>query len=399
MTRASRPMQAGNDSNLKSMKMFNMLFSILIFGAVSSCKGKGRQGVNPTYDTETFYIRGENDTSFELIFTDDDRTRGLLKDSTIYESANMVTISMKKNLPALKVETKKEFSDAFINLEKLFQHTIDFSKSRYLHMNILVPEGSWIHALKLNFKDSGHNYGGVGEYANNFYGQYDQWMDIVVDMQNLIPKYESWYGSGNPLENVSLLGLNPYNAYQGRSSVIYIHSLKLTDIRPNLKATDALVHRVDAQPNIPFRIDFDDGEKLQRYMAYRSFESSFQALEKVVADNPTTAIRLKGNEENKYIAFLPKLQEMTGSPVHFTKVSRIRFSYYLTKENDDFKSSSLYLATENWENILYDEDIFSDFIKGLWQLVSIDTNSLQLNQIRGEQPVLPTVYKLRFGLE
>jgi len=375
--------------------LFLVVFSLFF----ASCKEQKKSAEEPSHSSDFSEFKSENTSSFAIRFAADETTNAFLIDSTLYGIGNSISIVEKNGLTALQIETDKEFSDAYIDLVKLFGHPIDFSKGRYLSMKLLVPEGSWINAMKLNFKDSHNNFGGVGEFSNNFYGNYGKWMDVVVDLQELIPNYKSWQGEGNPLSKTSLLSLNPYNAHQADSSVIYVHSIRLSDTKLDLDYTPALAARVAPKANIPFAIDFDNDEKLRQYMAYRSFESSYQAMQKNVAGNTSMAIRLKGKEENKYIAFLPKLNEMTGKPVDFTKVSRIKFSYYLTEESEAFKGCSLYLVTENWNDILYDENVFSDFKKGEWTDITIEMKGLNLKLINGELPVLPSINELRFALE
>ena len=145
-------------------------------------------------------------------------------------------------------------------------------------------------------------------------------------------------------------------------------------------------------------IIFDNPEALQKQMAIRSFESSFQAMSKNVAGNPTMAIRLKGNEKNKHIAFLPILDKVTGSSVGFTKVEKITFSYYLTEESDDFDSASLFLTTMRRDDILLDTAAYSNLKKESWQKAEINIADLNLNQVKGENSVLPNVYELRFDI-
>ncbi len=372
------------------MKKIIPLLIILLFILNFSCKIEEK-------DTPVL-VQSKNNTSFTFRFLDNEETRKLLSDSLIYSSNCKVSIKTVENKPGLEIKTNKEFSDAFIDLKKLFGHTINFKEARFISMSLLVPEKSWISALKLNFKDSLGNFGGCPEIANNFYGNYNRWFDIVVDMKKLTPNFKNWHGDENPLSNTSLVSLNPYNAHQADSSVIYINNISLTNTKPSGDYLTSLVMPVDSVQNIPFKIDFDDPAFLRQLMAYRSFESSYQAMSKNVAGNKTMAIRLKGNSENKNIAFLPILNKVTGHPVDFTKVKRIYFSYFITEDSDDFDGMWLYHTSEHWNDILLDKKFCSEYKKGVWEKVSIDIDDLNLEQIKGDDPVLPNVYELRINV-
>ncbi len=373
------------------MKRTILFFIVPLFIANLSCKNKEQNKPIHNYTSKS-------STSFMLKFLDNKDTQKLLYDSIVYGSKCKVSIKTIENRPALEIKTSKEFSDAFVDLKKLFGHTINFEKARYLSMSLFVPDQSWISALKLNFKDSIGNFGGCPEIANNFYGNYNRWFDIVVDMKKLTPRFKNWHGDGNPLSNTSLLSLNPYNAHQADSSVIYINNISLTNTKPSGDYLTSLVKPVDSIQNIPFKMDFDNPAFLRQLMAYRSFESSYQAMSKNIAGNNTMAIRLKGNLENNNIAFLPILDKVTGHPVDFTKIKRIYFSYFITEDSDDFDGMWLYLTTEHWNDILLDKKFYSDYKKGIWEKVSIDINDLNLEQIKGDDPVLPNVYELRINV-
>ncbi len=372
----------------------NKIFLLLLLSFTMVCC---KEKVDKPEGAESVY-HSEDRTSFVIQFADDEATQKLLNDSILYEHKNKIAIKEIQGLPALEIKTDNEFSDAQIDFEKLFGHTIDFTKSRYVSMKILVPKESRIGALKFNFKDNDGNGGGCGEIANNFYGHYDQWLNVAVDMQDLVPHYKSWGGDGNPLSKTSIFTLNPYNAHQADSSVIYVNNISLGDQKPDLDYIEPLVAEPNVQPNIPFTIDFDDEKTLQTYTAYRSFESSYQALSQGLGGNATMAVRLKGKPQNKFIAFLPKLHELTGHPVDFTKVEKLNFSYYVTEESDDFDGASLWVVTENWDDMLIDRNVYSDFKKGAWHDVSIPIKDLNLERLKGDNPVLPTVYELRLSL-
>ncbi|MEO0332271.1 MAG: hypothetical protein AAF223_11400, partial [Bacteroidota bacterium] len=351
----------------------------------------------PTIERASQFV-SQDPTSFEISFTHDGSTSRLLSDSIIYGSGCQLAIAKIGNQSALEIKTDKEFSDAFVDLEQLFGYTFNFSQARYLSMKLWVPDSSWISTMKLNLKDTLGNFGGFKEVFNNFHGNYNQWVEVVIDMQTILPDFQNWAGDENPLSRVAQLSLNPYNAHQADSSVIYVNNVRLSNEKPDLNYTSPLVPLPESSPNTAYKITFDDDSLLRQLMAYRSFESSYQAFAKGIGGNKTRAIRLKGKEENKHIAFLPMLDKMTGKPVDFTQVKRIYFSYYLTEESDNFDGSWLSLVSEHWNDILIAKDFYSDYEKGDWHQVSVNLDDLDFERVKGEGSVLPNVYELRVDL-
>ena len=373
--------------------MRRILFLVLFILVFVSCKTE-----NKVDNHSTSLFESESPTDFNIRFAKDSITKGFIRDSIIFGSGASVSIKNIDGLDALEVRTNSEFSDAFLNLEKLFGHTIDFSKAKYVSMKLWVPNESWITALKLNFKDTKGNFGGCDEITNNFYGNYNQWINVVIDMQEVIPEFKNWHGEESPLPKTKYLSLNPYNAHQADSSSIYIHSLKLSDEKPHGDFTEALVQRPEIIQNNPYTITFDDEELLHRQMAIRAFESTYQAMSKNIAGNSSMAIRLKGKENNTHLAFLPILDKLTSAPVDFTKVKRLHFSYYLTEDSDDFDGAILFLANQHWENVLIEPQIYKDFQKGQWFDVSIDLEDFNFQEKEGSSKVMPNVYEIRLGL-
>lgn len=337
--------------------------------------------------------------SFSINFADSLKTQELIRDSLIFGSSAGVASAEIAGKGALKITTDTEFSDAFLDLENLFGHPIDFTQSRYMLMTFLVPDESWITALKFNFRDADGNFGGANEIANNFYGNYNRWSTVLIDLNEVRPEFKNWHGEESPLPRVSEFSFNPYNANQADTSAVYIHSLALLDTIPEQQNFDlALTERPKIGSNNPYTITFNDEQLLHRQMAIRAFEATGQAMADSVAGNETMAIRLKGLEDNTHLAFLPILDKMTGAPVDFTKVCRLTFSYYLTDDSADFDGACLYLANEHWQSVLYDKTVFTDFKRGVWADVSIDLADIDLKLVRGEGPVLPNVYEIRLGL-
>ncbi|GAB5521848.1 MAG: hypothetical protein RhofKO_40990 [Rhodothermales bacterium] len=337
-------------------------------------------------------------TSFIIDFADDAATRALFADDTIFGSDASVALETVNGEAALRVATVEEFSDAFVDLEALFGHTIDFSDARYLAVRMLVPEGSWIKALKFNFRDAEGNMGGIGEVTNNFYGHYGQWLDVIVDLQTMLPGFENWVGETSPLPNVKELSFNPYNGHQADSSVYYISRLQLSNAPITGTYHDRLAERPIVEPNIPYTITFDDPEVLHQQMAIRGFESTYQALQSGVAGNETMAIRVKGRPDKQYIAFLPMIDKLTGQPADFRNVERISFDYYLTEDSAPFDGSSFFIVTEHWQNILLTRDFYDDYKRGAWHTVSVNLADIDFDQVSGTDPVLPNVYELRLDL-
>lgn len=370
--------------------MQRILLSLLVVVFLFGCQHKQN-------NTSSVY-QSKNDLSFHIQFGQDSKTESFLQDSAIVGSGAKVSLARVDNQSALEVKTAQEFSDAFLDLEKLLGREIDFSKARYLKLKLLVPKASWITALKFNFKDARGNFGGCDEIVNNFYGNYDQWVTYVVDLQHHIPLFKNWHGEDNPLPQTKYLSLNPYNAHQADSSSIYIHSLELSQEYPSGEFEVPLTQRPEISPNLPYTITFDEEVLLRKQMAIRAFESTYQAMAKNVGGNKTMAIRLKGKDSNKHLAFLPILDKLTGDPVDFTKVKTLKFSYYLTEDSADFDGSILYLANEHWKDVLVHKNIYDDFKKGVWQEVRIDLSSLNLDTMEGSEEVLPNVYEIRFGL-
>ncbi|MEM1095647.1 MAG: hypothetical protein AAGJ10_13690 [Bacteroidota bacterium] len=350
----------------------------------------------PEAGPSSTYASGDR-TSFTIDFANDDATRALLAEGSIAGSDASVGLETIDGEGALRVATITEFSDAFIDLEALFGYPIDFSEARYLAVRMMVPEGSWIKALKLNFRDAQGNMGGIPEVSNNFYGHTDQWLDVLVDLQTMMPDFENWSGETD-VPNVKALSLNPYNGHQADSSVYYVSRLQLSNTPIPGTYHDALAERPIAEPNIPYTMTFDDPEVLHQQMAIRAFETTYQAMETGIAGNETMAVRVQGQPDKQYIAFLPMIDKLTGAPADFRNVERIAFDYYITEDSSPFDGSSFFIVTEKWQNILLTRDFYDDFEYGSWQTASVALADLDLEQVSGTEPVLPNVYELRLDL-
>ena len=187
-------------SDLKKLTV--TAISILLFIVIlSSCQSQDQISKNITQ------FSSKSNNSFEITFGNDKTINEFLADSTIVGSDCEVSIKEIDGLSGLEIKTNKEFSDALINLRKLFGYDIDFTTGRYLSMKLYVPSDSWICAMKYNFKDSNGNNGGCKEIYNNFYGYYDQWLDVVVDVQDILPDFQNWSGNENSMKNTTWLSL------------------------------------------------------------------------------------------------------------------------------------------------------------------------------------------------
>ena len=303
-----------------------------------------------------------------------------------------------EDLNAQKVSTNSEFSDFLIDLETTYGRTFDFTEAGYLTLRLLVPEGSYIRAMKLNFRDADGNFGGVGEVINNFPQHYGEWQTVTVDLKEILPTFKNWHGDKSPLTAVKELSLNPYNANQGGDQTYYVNLVQLSDEAPAGSITDPLLPR-PAIPNQTYTYTFDDQEDMDALMAYRVFEASNQAFAKNIAGNPTNAIRMRGRPSLNNIAFLPIVSAMNqGQPVDFTQVDSLFFDYYLEPGGDDFNGSTLYLTSEHWNDILMDTTFYTDFTVGEWDRVAVAIDDLNLFSAKGEADILENIHEWRLNL-
>lgn len=312
-----------------------------------------------------------------------------------------LTITEHAGKNALELKTNAEFSDGLLDCQQLFGHSLNLRKARYLSLRLYVPQDSWIAALKINVGDDHDNFGGIPEVANNFPGNYDRWMDVMVDLQDYTNKFKLWNGNADYdlLAAVTKLSLNPYCAHQEAASSIYLNRIALSNERPGGNFTDALMPMPPTVDNVPYKFTFDDEAELRRQIAYRTFEASNQAFATGIGGNNSRAIRLRGRDHLKYIAWLPIISHVTGHPADFTKVERIYFDYYLEPGSDAFDGATLFLTSEHWDDILIDTAAYQNFIPGSWQTVSLPMADLNLSAARGDgSVVLPAVHELRLDL-
>ena len=298
---------------------------------------------------------------------------------------------------ALKISTESEFSDFFIDLENTFGYPIDFTKAKYLTLRIMVPEGSYIKAMKLNFKDAAGNFGGVGEVANNFPGNYGEWQTVLIDLEEALQDFRLWHGDNSPLPAVTQLSLNPYNANHEGDQSYYVNLIQVSNEKPAYDFDEPLL----PHPNIPnqtYTFTFDDQENMDALMAYRVFEASNQAFATGIGGNETNAIRLRGRDFLNNIAFLPILKDMNGQSVDFTRLEEIFFDYYLEPGGDEFDGATVWITSDGWNNILMDGSAYNGFEAGKWETVTLPLADLKLESVKGEADFLTAVDEWRLNL-
>lgn len=342
----------------------------------------------------------DSGVAFSLTVEDLDHARRLIEGGVITCSACSLRPTMAAGKPAVEVRTAAEFSDAFVDLVALTGGPVDFTAHDHLHFEILVPDSSWVSAMKFNFRDAAGNLGGVPEVANGFYGSGETWVRGVADLGVLRERYQTWRGDDGALDDATAISLNPYTAHQGDSSSFFVHALSLAS-EPLPGYTPQLTARPDSVANDRYTITFDDREWLARQGAYRTFESSYQAYAENVAGNPTRAIRLKGKAENEYIAFLPEIEPITGHPVDLSRAERIRFRYYLAPGGDPIDGATLHVVTEGWGNQAIDTLAVETFEPGAWREATIDIDELDLVVANGDltaEEILAGVHSLRLDL-
>lgn len=350
-----------------------------------------------------------SERNFQIRFEDADANRSWIDAGVL--SGNDCEVRSETNAEEtfLAISSTQEFSDFFVDIEKLTGRTFDLSRARYLTLQVRVPSESWISAIKMNFKDADGNFGGIPEVCNHFVGHLDQWIEATIDLRTRVSKFELWHGDDSPLKRVTQFSLNPYNADQAKPSTYHVRSIRFSETQPDRETTrvsgspavvvpSALIMPEHVADNSTGRLDFDDAELLRRLTAFRCFESSFQSLDQGIAGNETMAIRIKGSDQNKYIAFLPMLDRITGAPVDFRQVKTLSFSYHLTETSDEFPGMAIFVAGAGWENLLYGETFYRDFQRGGWHSISVNVADLDLQRVRGEGPVLPNVAELRFDI-
>jgi len=344
-------------------------------------------------------ISSGNDASFTFTISDEVVLRNLIKDSIIYGSGSAISAGTIDEKSTLTIKTADEFSDVFIDLQKLFGHSINFRKAEVAEIELYVPKDSWITALKFNYKDSLGNFGGCQEITNNFYGNYDKWIKVQVDLKEALQNCDIWVGDKHPIDNASILSINPYNAHQADSSLIHVRSISLFDKSDREGLLPALIEKPDTV-GIPFTMDFEDGSSFRKILAYRGFESTGQALARHKFGNESMALRVLNSNKStrKHTCFLPMFQKITGEPLDFTNIKRIYFSYYITPESEDFDGTTLFLTGEHWNSILLDTMAFDGFVKGSWQQASIAMEDLDLDLIKGDVSPINEVYELRLDL-
>ncbi len=344
------------------------------------------------------YFKSSSNTEFKINFENDETLRKYLSEGFLSEGNCELNPAEIAGEGCLEIKTNSEFSDGFIHVNQLFGHYIDFSNACYLYMRLYIPEESWICAMKLNFQDDVGNNGGCKEVFNNFYGHTNQWLDFVVDLQEIKDDFQNWKGTENTMQNSSSFSLNPYCGHQGKKSSIYISKIELTSEKKEMDYHPSLAPKVNIQPNIPFEMNFDNEQYLRNIMAYRGFESTFQAVENNIGGNPTTAIRIKANATNKHFVFLPEMIKVTGNSVDFTKVDSLYFDYYIPEDSGNISHMMLFLTDDEWHEMYQDQNITDSFKKGKWDRKRFCIKDLNLEKVKGEKETLSAIEEIRLDV-
>lgn len=361
---------------------------ILIIGCFFSC-----------VKVEKGNLSSVNASDFEIVLGEDVNTDNWISEGILEASDCEVAIETIAGKKAIKVTTTAEFSDALINLEKLFEHSIDFYGANYATLEVFLPEDSYISALKFNYADAKGNFGGCQEMVNNFENAKGTWRTYKIDLKKALKECSVWSGDEDPIGNAIKLSLNPYNPHQASPSSIYVHAIKISKVEPEGEYVEPLLPRPDTTAT-PFLLDFNDTPYFRKVLAYRGFETSYQALGTGIGGNETQAVRIKNENgsSRKFTCFLPEFLKLTGYPVDFTQVKKFYFSYYVTPESDDFDGANLFLTSHKWKEVLLDDHFYDDFKKGEWHKVEIFIDDLDLIQVQGEESPLAEITDLRIDL-
>ncbi len=351
-------------------------------------------GPSPTIsgDRQSFHLRIDNRAAGEE----------LLRDSSLYAAGARVTVVEIAGRTALRMATVEEFSDLYFDWQRMLGHPVDM-RSGFLSFDLYVPEGSDVASIKFNQLGPDGSFGGCGNYFNQLSGNRGRWLSVVVPLEEQQAECQRWAGDGDYREEVVALSLNPYNANRVDSAVLYVNNLRLSQERPS---GNFVKHRLAKRPyvarNSPYTITFEDATLLARQLAYRTFEATTQYLASGVYGNPGRAIRAYGTGANRYICFLPDIEEMTGHPVDFHQLDSLYFRYYLTEESDTVDGARLFITTgKDWEGILIAEDFLpaNRLERGRWARYAAAIDDLTLTAAREPLDVLAAVYELRLDLK
>jgi hypothetical protein len=298
--------------------------------------------------------------------------------------------------------TTEEFSDLFFDWQRLLGHPVDMGEG-FLSFDLFVPPGSDVMSIKFNQRGEDGTFGGCGDYFNNLSGNRGRWLSVVVPLAEQQAHCQSWTGEGDFRRSVTAISLNPYNANRVDTGVVYINNLRLSQKRPEGNFTEPrLAERPYVADNSPYTITFEDTALLARQQAYRTFEATTQYLTTGAYGNPTRAIRAYGTGRNRYICWLPDIEEMTGHPVNFHELDSLHFRYYLTEDSDRVEGARLFVTTgENWQGILIAEDFLreDELRRGRWTRHAVALDDLDFTTAREPLDVLAAVYEMRLDLK
>lgn len=341
---------------------------------------------------------------FTVSFDNQDSTQAMIDRGILHGQGCTLTADSVAGRAALRLATTEEFCDGFVEIEKWLGQTVDLGSGGYLTFGVYVPDRSQVMSVKFNQRDTEGRFGGCGNYFNNLYGRRGEWIDVTVPLTEQYAECRTWVGEGDFLSEVSAISINPYNADRIDTAILYLSHISFSHNSPPTRRDQ--VNRLSPRPavavNNPHTITFDEPELLARQQAYRTFEATTQSIAAGKFGNQTNAIRAYGTGDNRYISWLPDIEQMTGQPVDFHQVDSLFFSYYLTPESDSFEGARLFITTgDDWEGILIAENFMThdDFMRGSWSRHAVAIDDLDLTRVDEPGDVLSAVYELRLDLK
>ena len=344
-------------------------------------------------------IESETPDTFQLYVADEVRANILLTDGVATCSDCTLTFGVADGRPAWKLTSQTQFSDAYFDLARLFNHPFDLTGAQYLTYDLFVPREGWFATVNHNFRAADGSTAGCGDPVNNLRDHRGRWQRIRVDLAAQRDKgCGRWHGDTDPLPAVAQLSVNPYNGNTHAPSTLYFNNLQLHNTPPPGDYLPNRLPRVDTT-NQTFRIDFEDEHHLRQVMAYRGFETKNHALTTGKFGNTSRAlVNHSYGDDHSY--WLIKMQYFTGHPVDLTQVDSLILRYYLTPESAPIDHTELFLVSgHDWDNILYDTLLDYRWQPGAWTRVAFALDDFSFSQVRGTEPVLPAATEFRFDFE
>ena len=344
-------------------------------------------------------VESNDPDSFRLDIVDELKANILLTDGVASCTDCSLTFGEAAGRPAWKLTSQIQFSDAYFDLAKLFNHPFDLTGKHYLTYDIYIPEASYFTTVNTNFMAPDGSTAGCGDPVNNFLDNRGTWQRIRVDLAAQQAKgCGRWHGATDPLPQVAKLSINPYNGNLHAPSTLYFNNIQLHQTPPDGTFMTNRMPRVDTT-NFPFEIDFENERHLRHVMAYRGFETKNHALTTGKFGNASRAL-VNHSFEDDLSYWLIKMQYFTGSPVDLTQADSLVLRYYLTPESDPIDHTELFLVSgHDWDNILYDTLIDYTWQPGAWTRVAFALDDFNFQRVRGEGPVLSEATEFRFDFK